>query len=389
MDKQNNPPEPASGLITRRELIKSGMIGACALCMTALGGVYGKSHASSAKKGFMRPTQSPWFSPLSNAAIQCELCPKQCHVPPGKRGTCRVRENRDGQGYTLAWGNPALVQMDPVERIPFFHVLPGTRALSVSTAGCPLECKFCEVWDMALADPEEIHAYDLLPETIVSQAKSAGAQSISYAFGEPVAFYEYMNDIAGIAKAEGLLNLMHTSGYISPEPLQAIVEKLDAVNIDLKGFDPDFYREMVGGELQPVKNTMKMLKRANVHIEITNLVIPTLNDDIKQVKKMCEWIITELGADTPVHFGRFYPLYKLSNLPQTPVSTLDDVRDTAITAGLSYVYVARVTGHEGENTFCGECREKIIDRMGFIIEKMHIKDGKCGFCDAPIAGRWA
>lgn len=385
MKKKSNP----SHLVTRRAFIKSGLFGACALCMAGIPGFPRAADAYTPQKGFVNPVQSNWFSLLSNSDIECELCPKQCLISPGKRGKCGVRENRNGKGYTLAYGNPVLVQMDPVERKPFFHVMPGTRALSVSTAGCPLECSFCEVWDMALVAPEDVYAYDLSPEKIVAQAKAAGAHSISYAFGEPVAFYEYMTDIARIAKKEGLLNLMHTSGYILPEPLKAITHMLDAVNIDLKGFDPEFYRRMVGGEIETVKDTLKILTKAGVHVEITNLIIPTVNDDMEQLKEMCMWIKNELGADVPIHFGRFYPLYKLANLPPTPVSTLDRARNTALETGLKYVYVARVTGHEGENTFCAECKEKIITRMGFVIEKMHIENGRCAYCSTPVAGRWS
>lgn len=384
MDKN----EPRSGTMTRRDFMKRGLYGACAICMAGVFGMPRPAYAGAAKKGLVNPKPSQWFSPLSDSTLRCTLCPAECRLPPGKRGKCRVRENRDGQGVTLAYGNPVLVQMDPVERKPFFHVMPGTRALSISTAGCPLECRFCEVWDMALVEPEDVHAYDLPPEKVVAHAKSAGVQAISYAFGEPVVFYEYMYDTAVIAKREGLANLVHTSGYISPEPLRALIDHLDAVNIDLKGFDNEFYRNMVGGEIEPVKAALGMLKQAGIHIEITNLVIPGVNDDMDQVKQMCTWIKNELGAGVPVHFARFYPLYKLSNLPQTPVSTLDKVRETAMKAGLEHVYVARVTGHEGENTFCPRCNEKIIDRMGFVIEAMHLDDGKCAYCGAAVSGKW-
>ena len=380
---------PQACEMTRRDFMKRGLYGACAICMAGVFGVPRPAYAGAAKKGFVNPKPSQWFSPLSDSALRCTLCPVGCRIPPGKRGKCRVRENRGGQGYTLAYGNPVLVQMDPVERKPFFHVMPGTRALSISTAGCPLECQFCEVWDMALVGPEDVHAYDLPPEKVVAHAKSAGAQAISYAFGEPVVFYEYMYDTAVIAKREGLANLVHTSGYISPEPLRALIDYLDAVNIDVKGFDNDFYRNMVGGEIEPVKAALGMLKQADIHIEITNLVIPGVNDDMEQVKQMCTWIRNELGAGVPVHFARFYPLYKLSNLPQTPVSTLDKVRDTAREAGLEHVYIARVTGHEGENTFCPHCNEKIIDRMGFVIEAMHLDNGKCTYCGGVVSGKWA
>ncbi len=374
--------------MTRRMFMRNSLAGVCALCLTGISGMIQPAKAFEPLKGFVNPTPSVWFSGLADDVIQCRLCPKQCRIPAGQRGQCGVRENRDGRGYTLAYGNPVLVQMDPLERMPFFHVRPGMRALSVSTTGCPLECHFCEVWDMALVAPEEVYAYDLPPEQIIAQAQASGVGAVAYAFGEPVVFYEYMTDMAQMAKNAGLLNLMHTSGYISPEPLKALVDKLDAVNIDLKGFDPQFYRNMTGGELAHVKHTLGILKDARVHIEITNLLIPTLNDDMDQIKAMCTWIRYELGADVPVHFARFYPLYKLANLPSTPVATLERARAVALESGLRYVYIARVTGHVAGNTFCPVCQTEVITRMGFVVKAQHLKNGRCPNCDNMVAGLW-
>ncbi|MFC1983338.1 AmmeMemoRadiSam system radical SAM enzyme [Chloroflexota bacterium] len=386
--------KPDSGL-NRREFLKAGAGGLGALC---LAGVFGctrgrgekKTQSSQvAQKGFVGIMRSPWFSKLDNAVVRCELCPKRCELAEGERAICRVRINQDGVGYTLVYGNPALVQEDAVERKPFFHVMPGSRSLSLATVGCNLECKFCEAWDMTQVSPEEVHAYDMSPETVVAHARAAKVRSISYAFGEPVVFYEYMAAVATLAKEAGLLNLMHTAGYIQQEPLKELSGKLDAANIDLKSFDPTFYREVVGGELEPILGTLKLLRDVGVHIEITNIVIPTLNDDMEKIGEMCKWIVSELGTNVPIHFARFYPLYKLSNLPQTPVSTLDKARDTALDVGLKFVYVARVSGHKGENTFCPACGEAVIKRVGFVINEMHLENGKCKHCGADIPGRWA
>ncbi len=345
--------------------------------------------AATQQHGFVRPVRAGWFSKVGQAGVKCELCPRECQLMDGERGACRVRENREGVLYTLAFGNPALAQEDPVERKPFFHVLPGSRALSISTAGCNLDCKFCEVWDMALVAPEEIHTYDMPPEKVVAHAQASGVRSVSYAFGEPVIFYEYMMKTATLAKEAGLLNLIHTAGYIQPEPLLELCGKLDGANVDLKSFEPEFYREVVGGELKPVLKTLMLLREAGVHLEITYLVIPTLNDDLNKVNEMCKWVIKELGADVPLHFARFYPLYKLSALPRTPVSTLDQVRNTALEAGLKFVYVAKVSGHAGENTYCPGCAKTIIKRLGFVIEELHLKNGACSNCGTPIPGRWS
>lgn len=377
---------PGQGL-SKRDFLKASVGGVCALCLPALSDD-NTGRAQMAQRGLMRPRPGRWFSQTTNRKVRCELCPWRCELEPGERARCRVRANRNGVGYTLAYGNPVLVQEDPVERKPFFHVLPGSRALSVSTAGCNLECKFCEVWDMALVDPEEVHAYDMPPKRLVEHAKAAGLRSISYAFGEPVVFYEYMLETAALAKEQGLLNLLHTAGYIRPEPLKELGRSIDAVNVDLKGFDPEFYRNVCGGTREPVLESLKLLKEAGTHVEITNILIPTLNDDLGTIRQMCQWIKDELGADVPIHFARFYPLHKLANLPPTPVSALDNARNTALEVGLEFVYIAKVTGHTGENTFCPGCGEAVITRFGFVIDQMHLADGKCGHCGRTIAGRW-
>ncbi len=385
--------------VNRRLVLKAGAYGFCTLCLAGIGGcallpetnktLPPESDAVEAGKGFIRARRSPWFEELGGGAARCLLCPRLCELAEGERSPCRVRQNRDGEVYTLVYGNPALVQEDPVERKPFFHVLPGSRALSISTAGCNLACEFCEVWDMALVKPEEIHAYDLPPEEVVKHARASGVRSVSYAFGEPVVFYEYMSEVAGHAREAGLLNLMHTAGYIRPEPLKEIAAKLDAVNFDLKGFEPEFYRRYVGGELEPVLDSLQRLREAGVFIEITSIVIPTLNDDPDQIGAMCRWIVDRLGADVPVHFARFYPLYRLSALPRTPVSSLDMARQTALDAGLEYVYIAKVTGHDGENTFCPGCGEIVIKRLGFVIEENRLENGNCSNCSYKLPGIWA
>lgn len=340
------------------------------------------------QKGLINPKPSPWFKELDNDRLKCKLCPFECEIEPGERARCKVRENREGQGYTLAYANPALLQEDPIERKPFFHVIPGSRALSVSTAGCNLECKFCEVWDMALEYPEDVFAYDVSSEKVIEFAKEGDLPSVSFAFGEPVIFYEYMEETAALAKEKGLLNLVHTAGFIQPDPLKKLADKVDAFNVDLKSFEPEFYREVVGGELEPVLNSLKILRDAGVHIEITNIIIPDLNDDMEKIEEMCLWIANELGEDVPLHFSRFYPLYQLSDLPRTPVSTLENAREIAMDAGLNYVYLAKVSDHEGENTFCPECHEVIIERLGFVIEEVNMEGNACGYCGHEIKGIW-
>lgn len=299
-----------------------------------------------------------------------------------------MRENRDGKYYSLVYGNPCAIHPDPIEKKPFFHVLPSTISYSLATAGCNFECKFCQNWEISQALPEEVYSYDVPPELMVRRAKEVGAHSIAYTYVEPTIFYEYMWDIGQLAKKVGLLNVCHSNGYINPGPLRDLCKIMDAANIDLKGFTDDFYRDLCSGELSPVLETLKIIKEEKVHLEITHLMIPTKNDDMSTVREMCLWIKKELGADTPIHFSRFYPLYKLRSLPPTPVSTLEKARAIALSVGLEYAYIGNVPGHEGEHTFCPKCKKRLIERAGYMVGEIRLKGGKCGFCGKPIPGIW-
>ena len=374
--------------LTKREFLRFCGTGFCAFSTAYFFGFSGISRAQSAKKGLIKPKLSPYFTPLEGGEIQCELCPRGCRVAKGKRGICRVRENRDGKYYSLVYGNPCAVHLDPIEKKPLFHVLPGTTSFSLATAGCNFQCKFCQNWEISQASPEDVYSYEAPPEPVVKKAKEMGARSVAYTYVEPTIFYEYMFDIGQLAKKEGFLNVTHSNGFINPGPLKNLCKVLDAANIDLKGFTENYYREICAGELNPVLETLKTLKKEKVHVEITNLIIPTKNDDLSVLKEMCLWIKRELGADTPVHFSRFYPLYKLKNLPPTPVSTLDKARETALSVGLDYVYVGNIPGHAAENTFCPKCKKMVIQRTGYVVGEINVKDGKCRYCGKPIPGIW-
>jgi pyruvate formate lyase activating enzyme len=374
--------------MTKREFLKLCGTGFCALAAASLFGIPETARSQGAIRGLIKTKLSPYFTPLDGGEIRCELCPKRCRLAQGKRGLCRVRENRDGKCYSLVYGNPCAFHPDPMERNPFFHVLPGSRSLSLATAGCNFGCKFCQTWEISQASPEDVYSYDIPPELVVKRAKQMGARSISYTYVEPVIFYEYMVDVGAVARKEGLLNLIHSNGFINPDPLRNLCKILDAANIDLKGFTDQFYRELCGGELNPVLETLKTLKQEKVHLEITNLIIPTKNDEMSLVREMCLWAKKELGADTPVHFSRFYPLYRLKNLPPTPVSILEEARKVALSSGLEYVYIGNVPGHEGENTFCPQCKKMVIQRIGYMIGEVRLKGGKCEHCGRPIPGIW-
>jgi len=374
--------------LTKREFLKFCGASFCALSSASLIGYPETSRAQTLTKGLIKTKLSPYFTSLEGGEIQCDLCPHRCRVAKGKRGICRVRENRDGKYYSLVYGNPCAVHPDPIEKKPFFHVLPGTISYSLATVGCNFQCKFCQNWEISQASPEDVYSKEFSPEAVVKEAKAIRAHSVAYTYVEPTIFYEYMLDIGTLVKKSGLLNVYHSNGFINPGPLKNLCKVLDAANVDLKGFTENFYHELCSGELNPVLETLKMLKKEKVHLEITNLIIPTKNDDLSVIREMGLWIKKELGADTPIHFSRFYPLYKLKSLPPTPVSTLEKAREAALSAGLEYVYIGNIPGHPSENTFCPKCKKRIIQRTGYMVGEVNLKDGKCSYCGKPIPGIW-
>jgi pyruvate formate lyase activating enzyme len=373
---------------TRRQFLATCATAFCTASTASLCGDPRPALAQRPTRGLVKARLSPYFTPLAGGEVRCDLCPRRCRVAPGKRGVCRVRENRGGQYYSLVYGNPCALHPDPIEKKPFFHVLPGTTSYSVATAGCNFHCKFCQNWEISQAAPEDLFNHDVPPDSLVERARQARARSVAYTYVEPTVFAEYMLDSARAARAAGFRNVCHSNGFINAAPLEALSKVLDAANIDLKAFSETFYRDHCQGELPPVLATLTALRRAGVHLEITNLVIPTLNDDPAQIREMCLWVRRELGSETPLHFSRFYPLYKLKNLPPTPVTILEQARAVALAVGLEYVYIGNVPGHEGEHTFCPRCKRVLIERSGFMIREVHLKDGKCGTCGKPIPGIW-
>ena len=338
--------------------------------------------------GLITTKLTPYYTPLKGKEIQCELCPKECVVSDGERGYCEVRENRDGKYYSLVYGNPVTWHIDPIEKKPFFHVLPASDSFSIATTGCNFDCKFCQNYEISQARPEETANFDMPPELVVAAAKRTGCKSIASTYVEPTIFYEYMYDIGVLARKEGILNVCHSNGYINQKPLRALCKVLDAACIDLKGFTEEFYRSLTEGTLQPVLETLKTLKGEGVHVEIVNLVIPTKNDDMDEIRRMCLWINEKLGPSTPLHFSRFYPMYKLKNLPPTPVLTLERARKIALSVGLEYVYIGNVPGHEGENTYCPKCKKLLIQRIGYRILQNHLIGRKCPHCGHSLPGIW-
>ncbi|HRY33579.1 MAG TPA: AmmeMemoRadiSam system radical SAM enzyme [Bacteroidales bacterium] len=318
----------------------------------------------------------------------CELCPNHCIIRPGKKGSCRTRINQDGKLMTMAYGNPAAVHIDPVEKKPLFHVLPSSRAYSIATAGCVLSCLNCQNWDLSQASPDETDNIDLMPTQVVEQCILNHCESIAYTYSEPTAWYEYAFDTARIAKARGIRNLWISCGYINEKPLRELAPYIDAANINLKSFSEEIYQKLNGGSLEPVLRTLKILKEMGVWLEITNLVVPTWTDDMAMIRRMCAYLVKEGFSDNPLHIIRFFPQYKLTQLPATPVAVLEQARSIALEEGMKYVYVGNVPGTDYEDTFCPSCKRVVINRRGFRLLENNLTDGKCKFCHTPVAGLW-
>jgi pyruvate formate lyase activating enzyme len=383
----------------RREMGRREFLGDCAkysLLFSSLTSISSLFHFVKAADAFnvrrewglIKTKLTPYYTPLEGKQIQCELCPRECVVSDGKRGYCEVRENRKGKYYSLVYGNPVTWHIDPIEKKPFYHVLPASSCFSIATAGCNFDCKFCQNYEISQTTPDKTANFDMPAELVVAAAKRTGCKSIASTYVEPTIFYEYMYDIGVLVKEEGILNVCHSNGYISQKPLRALCKVLDAACIDLKGFTEEYYRSVTEGTLQPVLETLKTLKGEGVHVEIVNLVVPTKNDDVDQIRQMCGWIKEELGSDTPIHFSRFYPMYKLRNLPPTPVLTLERARKVALSVGLEYVYIGNVPGHEGENTYCPTCKKLLIQRIGYRILQKNLIGAKCKYCGHALPGIW-
>ncbi len=389
--RMTDPLAPSPVRIDRREFLSKCC--RCALLCTAsqipgLAALPSLAGSQEIRKGFLGRKLSPYYTPLPGGRVRCDLCPRQCETASGERGHCRVRENRDGKYYSLVFGNPCAVHVDPIEKKPFFHVLPSTRSLSIATAGCNFTCKFCQNWEISQASPDDTLNYDLPPEQVVRSAERLQCLSIASTYVEPTVFIEYMIEIGRLAKSAKILNTMHSNGYISPKPLDDLCAYLDAACIDLKGFTEDYYRELTGGALSPVLQTLKHLKLKKVHTELVNLVVPGKNDDPIRIREMCRWILKELGPDVPLHFTRFYPMYKLKSIEPTPVSALETAWKTARDEGLHFVYIGNIPGHPAEDTICPRCKKTVIKRMGYRVSSVSLENGGCASCGQPIPGIW-
>ena len=333
--------------------------------------------------------EAMFYKNLDAQTVQCLLCPRECVIRDGKRGFCRNRENQKGKLYSVAYGKPSVVDIGPIEKAPLYHFFPGHFRLCLTCASCNLRCKYCQNWHLSQRSPEDLDYTSYAPEDIIRRAQNYNLSSISFTYTEPTVCYEYLYETSIAAKQNGMKTSIVSNGYINREPLLKLLRVLDAVKIDLKGFSEEFYEKVCSATLKPVLESILEVKSQKVWLEIVNLIVPTLNDDPEMINAMCQWIIEKTGPDTPLHFTRFSPNYKLTHLSPTPVSTLEKAYEIAKKHSLNYVYIGNVPGHLYNSTFCPSCRQKVIYRTHFDVLEINIIDGKCKFCRFPIQGRWS
>ncbi len=320
--------------------------------------------------------------------VKCLLCAQGCVIKENEPGKCRARMNIDGTLRSLVYGKPISVHVDPIEKKPFYHFLPGSEAYSLATAGCPLSCQFCQNWEISQAKPEDFPVRFISADEIVDDAKSQNVPVIAFTYNEPTVFIEYLTDIARSAKKKNIRSVVVSCGFMNQGPLQEMCEVSDAIKIDLKGFSEDFYRKVCDAELKPVLRSITQISKSTAHLEIVNLVVPTLNDSDTMLNGLANWVVQEVGPDVPIHFTGFHPDYKLLNLPPTPISTLERAREIAMSKGIHYAYVGNVPDHAGNSTYCPSCGKMVIKRSGFFITENHVKNGRCEYCGYSIAGVW-
>ncbi len=331
------------------------------------------------------------YESLENNTVKCNLCNHRCNIKDGRRGICGVRENRGGVLETLVYSKVIARNIDPIEKKPLFHFLPGSLSYSIATVGCNLKCRFCQNADIAQMPSDHngrIVGDAFSPEDVVAAALKGGCETIAYTYTEPTIYFEFAYDTAKLATEKGIRNIFVTNGYMTEEALQMIHPFLDAANVDLKAFTEDFYKTTCKAKLVHVKETLKQMKSLGIFVEVTTLIVPGLNDDKKELENLSSFLVDALGPETPWHISRFHPTYKLTDHLPTPVETLVRAREIGINSGLKYVYTGNVPGESGEKTFCYQCGHLLIDRWGFYIQDNRIKNGKCSQCGAAVDGVW-
>jgi pyruvate formate lyase activating enzyme len=333
--------------------------------------------------------ESRFYEAFHDDAVKCTICPRKCVVQAGKLGFCGVKENRDGRLVSLTYGQLSAIAVDPIEKKPLAHFYPGSRSFSISSVGCSFTCPWCQNWHLSTSKSGELTTRHVSPREVIEMARRQECASIAYTYNEPLINLDYVEDIARIARTKNIKNVLVTNGYISKEALTRVVDIIDAANVDWKAFNTPFYREYCRGDLQDVLDATVNMKRNGVHVEVTFLIIPKINDNEDETRAMARFLVDKLGPDTPIHLSRFFPHHEFSHLPSTPVETLYRAREITMEEGVRYVYVGNVPLNDYSDTHCNQCGEKVIERWGYKISGWRLDEKnrciKCG-SDIPIVG---
>jgi len=327
------------------------------------------------------------YKKLEDQRVSCFLCAHHCQISDGQFGICKVRENQGGILYTHSYGKLVAENVDPIEKKPLFHFLPGSRSFSIAAAGCNFQCGFCQNWQISQVKEARglgLRSNETRPGEVVRKARQSGSKSISYTYTEPTIFFEYALETGELAKKEGLYNVFVTNGFMTEETIEMAHPWLDAANIDLKSFSDDFYRKVCKGRLAPVLKSIETMKRLKIWIEVTTLVVPGQNDSEEEIRKIAEFL-AGIDRSIPWHISRFYPQYQMEDVESTPIRTLQQAYKIGQESGLRYVYLGNVTG-EGSNTYCHRCKRLLIERFGFSIRNSGVIEGKCPECRTPLDG---
>jgi pyruvate formate lyase activating enzyme len=370
---------------SKREFLKKCLVLSAGIICTHIPKTAGRAVTGEQKANL----KLAMFQEETPRGIMCRICPNECVLKEGEISKCNNRRVMDSRLYTMAFGNPCSVAVDPIEKKPLYHFFPGSRAYSIATAGCNLVCLNCQNWTISQTGPDKTRNYDLMPEMVVIEASKNNCRSIAYTYSEPTTFYEYTFETASLARKAGIKNIVKSNGYINPEPLKKLCSVIDAANIDLKSFNENTYLRLSGGKLQPVLDSLKIYREMGIWLEITNLIVPTWTDNTDEIGKMCKWLSDNGFKDTPLHFSRFQPMHKLEQLPPTPVELLRSAAKIAAGEGLKYIYIGNIPGNEMADTKCPSCGTTVVARQGYRIVLNNVTDGKCNKCGKEVKGIWS
>lgn len=380
--------------LTRRAFLKN--TGACALGAICGGvffrgfrsEVFGAELAAGGKVTSIKADEKYWDKASDNA-VACSLCPNMCSLKPGAVSYCRTRRNHDGVLFTHAYSNPTIMTLDPVEKIPFYHYMPGSaKVLVLATGGCNLHCAYCQNWEQSQAEPDKLKNFHVTPEEAVKGAQDKNCTAIAFTYTDPVAFFEYARDIARLGKEKGIPVLFGTAGYLNRKPLEELCKYAAGFSVTLKGFSEDFYKKVTGVSLAPVLKSLETIKKSGAWLEVVHLPLPTVNDDPREFRAMCKWLNTNMGNDVPLHLERFSPLFRLKDLPATPIGVMEDLRNIAMEEGIKFVYISNYFPHDANQTYCPKCKTVVLKRLGFTIIENKISAGTCAACGTKLAGIW-